>query len=194
VLGIPGGGVITAEALASELNADFDIILSRKIGAPGQPELAIGAVAEEGGIYLNREILDEVEADENYISEEVERQLGLIETRKNIYRSIMRMKKYESRDVIVVDDGVATGATMEAALWTVRKRNPRNLIAALPVGSRKSLEKLSKSADETICLRVPELFYAVGQFYKDFKQIDQEEIIAILKRAADEAEKRKGGN
>ncbi len=193
VLGIPGGGVVVGEELASQLDADFDIILSRKIGAPGQAELALGAVAEDGGVFLNRDILDHIAVDELYLSEERERQSEEIESRKKIYRHIKAAEKYEGRDVILTDDGVATGATMEAALWTVRKGRPRKLIAALPVGPRDSLERLSKSADETICLRVPELFYAVGQFYRDFEQIGPEEILHILKKAAAVPKKQKGG-
>ncbi len=192
VLGIPGGGVVVAYELAFQLDAVLDIILSRKIGAPHQPELAVGAVSEDGSMVLNKGIMESSGVDESYISEEKARQLAHIEILRKTYRQIKPAEKYTGKNVIVTNDGVATGATMEAALWMVRKENPRKLVAALPVGPRTSLERLSKSVDEIICLRAPKFFYAIGQFYREFHQLNQKEILDILKKAADDAKKRKG--
>ncbi len=190
VLGIPGGGVVVAAELAHELDAVLDVILSRKIGSPIQPELAIGAVAEDGSMVLNRGILDRLGIPEEYVAEEKARQMAQIDLRKKNYRRAKPAEACAGRNVILTDDGVATGATMEAALWTLRKENPRRLVAALPVGPQDAIERLSGSADEMICLRVPESFYAVGQFYREFKQVNEKEIIGILKRAADSERER----
>ena len=184
VLGIPRGGIIVAEELARRLDADFDVIIARKLGAPMNPELAIGAVSENGQLFLDRKILAYMGADEEYLEDEKLRQQAVIAERLERYRQILPRLPLENRIVIVTDDGVATGATMLAALHAVRTENSAKLIAALPVGPDDTLARLAKEADETICLRVPPYFGALGRFYDDFSQVDNEKIIEILEQQA----------
>ncbi len=184
VLGIPRGGIIVAAELARRLDADFDVVVARKLGAPMNPELAIGAVSENGQLFLDRSILSYVGADEEYIAEEKQRQQTVIGERLESYRKTLPRMPLEGRVVIVTDDGVATGATMIAALRGVRAEDSGKLIAALPVGPDDTLARLAKEADETICLHVPPYFGALGRFYNDFTQVDDREIIEILEQQA----------
>lgn len=180
VLGIPRGGVVVARELADELSADLDLIISRKLGAPQNPELAIGAVGEGGKLFLHDWLLSELRINRNYIESERDLQLLEISRRKARYREILPRASIAGRDVIVTDDGVATGATFQAALWTVRHENPGRLTAALPVAPEEAILKLATDADEIICLRCPSLFSAVGQFYLNFTQISDDEVMEIL--------------
>jgi len=180
VLGIPRGGVVVAWELADELSADLDLIISRKLGAPQNPELAIGAVGEGGKLFLHDWLLSELRINRNYIESERDLQLLEISRRKARYREILPRANIAGRDVIVTDDGVATGATFQAALWTVRHENPGRLTAALPVAPEEAILKLATDADEIICLRCPSLFSAVGQFYLNFTQISDDEVMEIL--------------
>ncbi len=189
VLGIPRGGLIVARELAQALDADLDIVLSRKLRAPGNPELAIGAVAEDGKLFLDEMLVREMGVDSTYIQQEKEHQLVEIAHRIEQSRRILPKLLLKGRSVIVTDDGVATGATMQAALWAARQEHPRKLIAALPVGPEETMRRLAKDADEMICLRAPPFFSAVGQFYMLFDQVEDEEMLAIL----NEERQRKGG-
>jgi putative phosphoribosyl transferase len=180
VLGIPRGGVIIAQQIAIELEADFDIVLSHKLGAPGNPELAIGAICEDGKLFIDERTSSYVGADENYIRQEKARQLKEISRRVELYRKVLAKLSLKSRIIIITDDGVATGATMQAALWAVRQEKPQKIIAALPVGPMDSLEKLSEDADETICLQAPPYFAALSQFYSLFTQVEDEELLQVL--------------
>lgn len=180
VLGIPRGGVVVARELADELSADLDLIISRKLGAPQNPELAIGAVGEGGKLFLHDWLLSELRINRNYIESERDLQLLEISRRKARYREILPRASIAGRDVIVTDDGVATGATFQAALWTVRHENPGRLTAALPVAPEEAILKLATDTDEIICLRCPSLFSAVGQFYLNFTQISDDEVMEIL--------------
>ena len=180
ILGIPRGGVVVADTIARELKTDLDIVLTRKLGAPGNPELAIGAVAENGRIHLQHEIAEKVGADEDYIEHEIARQLVEIEARRQRYRRALPKVPVEGRTVILVDDGVATGATMQASLWAARDEGPKEVIIAVPVGAQDAIERLEHEADDVVCPYVPPYFYAIGQFYADFGQVDDEEVIEIL--------------
>ncbi len=191
VLGIPRGGIIVARALASKLRAELDIVLSRKLGAPDQPELALGALAEDGTVFLNQDIVKAIAVTKLDVEQEKTRQMKEIEHRTQLIRSILPKTSLKGRIAIVTDDGVATGATMQAALWAVRQEDPQALIAAIPVASRDALEKLSADADEIICLRQPPIFYAVGQFYDQFDQVEDAEIMRILKTEAQHKRKTK---
>lgn len=184
VLGIPRGGIIIADQIARLLDAELDILLSRKIGAPGNPELAIGAISEGGNIFLNERVVSAVGADEYYIQKEKERQLSEIKSRIERYRKIRPKVALKGRQVIVTDDGVATGATMLACLWASRKEKPEKLIAALPVGPQEALEDLADSCDEVIALKAPAYFGALSQFYLNFEQTSDSEVADILKEAA----------
>jgi len=182
VLGIPRGGVIVAQPICLALEADLDIVLSHKLGAPGNPELAIGAVCEDGKLFVDESIASCLSADDSYIEREKTHQLRQMAHRVQQYREILPKTPLAERIVIVTDDGVATGATMQAALWAVRQEKPQKLIAALPVGPEDTLTKLSEYADETICLRAPPFFSAISQFYLQFTQVEDEQLLEILEQ------------
>jgi predicted phosphoribosyltransferase len=184
VLGIPRGGVIIANQIAQSLNADMDIVLSHKLGAPANPELAIGAICEDGTVFVNNDLAQYVGADEHYIEREKNRQLQEIDRKVQLYRKIIPKISLAHRLVIVTDDGVATGATMQAALWAVRQENPREIIMALPVGPKHTVTELSQAADETVCLKTPPVFGSLGQFYVNFSQVEDAELLEILKQTS----------
>jgi putative phosphoribosyl transferase len=181
ILGIPRGGVVVADTIARALKTDLDIVLTRKLGAPGNPELAIGAVAENGRVQLQYEIAEKVGADEDYIEREIQRQLTEIEARRQHYRQVLPKASLEGRTVILVDDGVATGATMQASLWAARDEAPKEVVIAVPVGAQDAIERLERDADDVICPYVPPYFYAIGQFFADFGQVEDQEVIEILR-------------
>ena len=183
MLGIPRGGIVVAAQISRLLKAQCDIVLARKLGAPGNPELAIGSVSEKGKLFLNKDLARRVGADENYIEAEKARQLAEIKNRAQRFRQIKEKVSLKGKIVIVTDDGVATGSTMQAALWASRQEKPRKLIAAVPIGAKESVEPLANYADEVIVLRVPDSLGAIGQFYADFEQISEEEAAKILKEA-----------
>lgn len=181
VVGIPRGGIIVARELARVLDADLDVALSRKLRTPGHEELAMGAVAEDGKLFLNEVVIRELGVSGAYIQREKAEQLVEIARRANLVRQVIAKVSLRDRLAIVTDDGVATGATFQAALWSVRQENPERLIAAIPVGSEESLARLAEDADETICLRVPPFFSAVGQFYIRFEPVEDEEVLQALR-------------
>jgi len=180
VLGIPRGGIIVARQVADGLNGDLDIVLSHKLGAPGNPELAIGAVCEDGTVFVDQTILSYIGADQSYIDQEKAQRLHEINERVKLYRRQLAKLDLNHRIVIVTDDGVATGATMQAALWAVNHERPRKIIAALPTGPEETITRLAQDADETICLRTPPFFGALSRFYLDFSQVQDEQILEIL--------------
>ncbi|HEY6000449.1 MAG TPA: phosphoribosyltransferase family protein [bacterium] len=182
VLGIPRGGVVVAAEVADHLGAELDIVLSRKIGAPGNPELAIGAIAEDGHPFLDDAIAARLGVSRGYIEREERHQLGEIARRVEVFRKVRPRIPLAGRVVIVVDDGLATGATMQAALWAVRRDRPGSAIVAVPVAAEDTIERIAKSADELLCLRAPWDFGAVGRFYDRFDQVEDDEVLAILER------------
>lgn len=182
VLGIPRGGVVVAAAVADALDAELDVVLSRKLGAPGNPELAIGAVIEGGAMHLNEGIAGRLGVPRRYIEGEKAVQLERIAQRSEAYRKIRPRVDCAGRNVIVVDDGVATGATMMATLHGLRKAGSASLWCALPVGPSDTLEELAEIADEVVSLTSPAFFNAVGQFYEVFDQTTDEEVLDLLSR------------
>jgi putative phosphoribosyl transferase len=180
VLGVPRGGVVVALRIAHALQGDLDIVLAHKLGAPGNPELAIGAVCEDGKLFIDQQISSYVGADETYIEREKSRQLKEIGRRVKRYRGVLPKLPLGEKVVIVTDDGVATGATMQAALWAVRQEQPKKVVAALPVGPEDTLLKLAQDADQTICLQTPPFFSAISQFYACFNQVEDDELLEIL--------------
>ncbi len=184
VLAIPRGGVIVGATLADELNAELDVIVSRKLRAPMQPELAIGAVAENGSIRMNMDAATRIALgiDEHYLAGERNFQLAEIARRVKHFRQIRPRTIIAGRSVIVTDDGIATGSTMIAALQLLRAQAPHELIAAVPVASPDRLTEVRRWCDTVVCLLALRGFYAISQFYEDFREIDDEEIAAILKR------------
>lgn len=183
VLGIPRGGVPIARIIADALGGDLDVVLVRKLGAPGHEEFAIGAI-DEGGTVQVAEYAAQAGADEHYIQREAARQLERIRRRRELYSPHRASVDPKDRVVIVVDDGLATGATMRAALTAVRGRKPLRLICAVPVGSARSLASLQGVADDVVCLSAPEDFRAVAQFYGAFPAVEDDEVIRLLARPA----------
>jgi putative phosphoribosyl transferase len=182
VLGIPRGGVIVAVRIADELKLDFDVVLSHKLGAPYNPELAIGAVCEDGTFFVNKEIASQTDADEDYIRTEKARQLQRMTDRVKQYREILPKIDLCDKVVIITDDGIATGASMQAAAWAVRRENPEKIVLAIPVGPEDSVADISKDADEVICLRAPPYFAALSQFYLEFEQVEDSTLLEILEQ------------
>lgn len=184
VLGIPRGGAVVAKELSRALEAKLDIVLSHKLGAPHNPELAIGAISESGELFLDKRIVSLTGSDETYLKAEAKRQALEIKRRAGIFRSILPKIILKNRSVIITDDGLATGATMQAALWAARQEKPKRLIAACPVASSEAAERIESYCDEVVIYRLPDFFGAVGQFYKDFGQTTDEEVMTILKEEA----------
>lgn len=184
VFAIPRGGVVIGSVLAQALGADLDVVLSRKLHAPGQPELAIGAVGEDGRVYFNHDAEQFLDLTEDYVAEESHGQLAEIERRKEVFRDIRSQASITGRSVIVTDDGIATGSTMIAALQTVRLQNPHEIIVAVPVVSPERIPEIRLWCDDLFSLLAPEEFWAIGQFYEDFSQVDDEQVVALLRQAA----------
>lgn len=182
VLAIPRGGVVVAAEVARELDAPLDLIIPRKIGAPGNPELAIGAVAGEGKVMVNEALKKSLGVPDNYIEEETAEQLEEIARRRAKYLGIKKPQSLSDKTVIVIDDGLATGYTALAALRAITDEKPAKLVLAVPVAPQDTCRRLEEEVDELICLEQPEVFFAVGQFYTDFSQTTDEEVIEILSR------------
>jgi predicted phosphoribosyltransferase len=180
VLAIPRGALEMGRVLADRLAGDLDVVLVRKLGSPISPEFAIGAVDETGWVYLSPDV-GEVGASEAYIEDETAQQMKVLAERRRRYTPDRAPMDPEGRVAIVVDDGLATGATMLAALHAVRARQPSKLVCAVPVASEDSLARVRPYADEVVCLQAPPDFYAVGQFYRNFPQVDDEQAIRLLR-------------
>jgi putative phosphoribosyl transferase len=180
VLAIPRGAVPMGKVLAEKLGGELDIVLVRKLRAPGSPEFAVGAVDESGWAYIAN-YAGEVGADEAYLRDEKARQLETLRKRRMEYTPHRAAHDAAGRIAIVVDDGLATGATMIAALHAVRARKPARLVCAVPVAAPESLEKVRPYADEIVCLDAPPEFHAVSQFYVSFPQVEDEEVMRLLK-------------
>ncbi len=184
VLGIPRGGVVVAAAVADVLDAPLDVAVARKIGAPWQRELAIGAATADGTIMVEP-WAREVGADERYVADESARQVELARQQETRLRAGRERLVVAGRTAVVVDDGVATGATMHAALLASRAAGASRIVVAVPVGPRESVERLAAVADEAVVLATPAPFYAVGEFYVSFAQTTDEEVIALLAARAE---------
>src|SRR3989304_1269475 len=169
VLGIPRGGVPVAAEVARALEADLDVIVSRKLGAPGQPELAIGAVTSNGGRFLNEELIRGLEVSDAYLDEVTAAEMAEARRREERFRGGRIAPNLAGRTIIIVDDGLATGATMRAAVRSVRRAAPERVVAAVPVGSPDACAELGREADEVVCPYQPHPFLALGYFYLPFE-------------------------
>lgn len=179
VLAIPRGAVAMAAAVAAELEGELDVVLVRKLPAPGNPEFAVGALDETGWTYI-AEHAAAAGADAAYLAKAKAAQLELLRQRRAQYTPARPPVDPAGRIAIVVDDGIATGASMIAALHSVRARKPARLVCAVPVAAPNSLEHIRPYADEVVCLEIPEYFHAVGQFYRQFPQVEDQEVVALL--------------
>jgi len=183
VLALPRGGAVTGYEIARAINAPLDVLIVRKIGFPGQSELAIGAVSETGAIALNRDIISSGNVSQKYIDAEISIQQKEIIRRISLYRVGAMPKRHEGNIVILVDDGVATGATMKAAIATLREEKVGKLVVAVPVSPPDTARELLSLADEFVCLYTPSDFMAVGNYYRDFTQVTDGEVATILREA-----------
>jgi putative phosphoribosyl transferase len=184
VLALPRGGAPVAFEVAEFLDAEMDVVLVRKLGAPGHPELGLGAVVDgsDPQVVLNDAVVAQIRPQPGYIEAEISRQLVEIQRRRQLYRGQHPASDPRGRTVILVDDGVATGGGVRAALKAVRHARPLRIVLAVPVAPRDTIAGLRGLADELICLATPEPFHAVGLFYEDFTQTEDAEVIALLAR------------
>lgn len=181
LLAIPRGGVIIGDIISSTLNIELDIIVSKKIGAPHNSEFAIGAVMPDGSYVLNKEVTKMLNISQNYIDAEVASKMKEIERRLMKFRGI---KEYslEGKTVVLVDDGIATGATMFVAIQWVKKQKPKQIIVAIPVGPKETIDQLNKVVNKVVVLQAPVYFNAVGEFYSEFDQVDDYQVQEIMSK------------
>lgn len=182
VLGIPRGALPVARPVADALDADLSVVVARKMGAPGNPELAIGAVASDGSVWRNDALVDRLDVSESYLERQRETEAENAREKAERYREGEGLPDLRGERVVVVDDGVATGATATACLRQVRDAGADRVILAVPVGSPESVRDLETEADEVIALRTPADFRAVGQYYREFGQVTDEEAMEYLDR------------
>lgn len=182
VLAIPRGGVVTGAELAYQLGADLDVVLAHKLRSPHEPELAIGAVSEDGEIFLDRKVTKLLEITDRQIEEECRKQVGEMDRRRKLFRSIRPPASLTARSVIITDDGVATGATLMAALEVVKERAAHEIIVAIPVIPAERVAEIREKCDRLIYLNAPTSFYAVGQFYEYFAPIDDSQVVELLQQ------------
>jgi len=192
VLGLPRGGVVPAAEIAAALGLPLDIIISRKLGAPGNPEFAIGAVAEGGEPYLNEEGIAASGATPGYVAQEIARQRAEIARRQDRFRNGRALSFPDGSTVIVVDDGVATGSTVFAAIRALRQIGPARLVLAIPVAPPETVAVLRGMVDELVVLATPMIFWAVGSFYERFDQVSDDEVDELLSQNRAEARGAKG--
>ena len=182
VLGIPRGGLPVARPVADALGVPLDVVVASKIGAPGNPELALGAVAADGSAWLNDTLIDRLGVDEEYLDREREREAAAASEKEARYRDADVIPDFEGSAAILVDDGLATGATAVACLRQLQEAGAEHVVFAAPVGSQSALSRTERDADEVVCLDTPANFGAVGQFYRSFDQVPDEEALRYLDR------------
>jgi len=184
ILGIPRGGVPVAAVVADQLGGDLDVLVAHKLGAPGNPEFAIGAVAEDGSTFVDDRVIAFHGIPPDYVRGETERQLAEVQRRARLLRNDRPPVQVAGRVCVVVDDGVATGATLEASLRLVEKLDASRVIAAVPVGPPDTIRRLGGAADVVVCPLQPRHFVAVGGWYEHFDQVPDQEVVELLKRSS----------
>jgi predicted phosphoribosyltransferase len=180
VLGIPRGGVVVAGEVAKALEAPLDIIVTRKIEAPGEPEFALGAVTQEGDVIMDRQAAESLGASRGYLDDQIRKKKEEVNDRMKRLRGDVPYPKLEGRVVLIVDDGIATGSSVSAAVMSVKKRKPREIVVAVPVAPKDAIETLAEDGTRVVCLATPGPFLAIGEFYRDFEQVEDVEVIRIL--------------
>ncbi len=180
VLAIPGGGVPVGREIARILGTDLDVIVTRKIGAPGNPEFAIGSVTQDGQTIADMNLLEELHVTREYLENQAKLELEKIRRRLELYRGKRPYPVLDGKTAIICDDGIATGSTMKAAVQSVRKMNASRIIVAVPVGPPDTIAELSRSVDRVICLMTPANFYAVGDYYGEFEHVGDSKVRDIL--------------
>jgi putative phosphoribosyl transferase len=184
ILGIPRGGVPVAFEVAQALRAPLDIVLVRKVGTPGQEELAMGAIASGGVCNLNQQLIAELRIGDEQVAEAIATQEAELERRERLYRGSRPSISVKGKIVILVDDGIATGSSILAAVDALRKLEPKKIVVAVPVAPAHSDEQMSRVVDEFVCVDKPEWFFGIGQFYENFSQTEDSEVSALLEGAA----------
>jgi putative phosphoribosyl transferase len=183
VLAIPRGGVVVGEEVARELGAVLDIVVTRKIEAPGEPEYALGAVTQEGEAIIDRQAAESLGASASYLDAQVEKKRREVKERMEKFRGGTEYPDLRGRTVIIVDDGIATGSSVGAAVMSVKKKGPKEVVVGVPVAPRDAVETLEQDVDKVVCLETPGPFLAIGEFYRDFEQVSDEEVVRVLQRS-----------
>ncbi len=183
IIGLPRGGVVTAFEVSQALNLPLDIIVPRKIGAPTNPELAVGALTQEGDIVWNETLLKSLGLSVSDVAEIIEEEKAEASRRLRVYRGDLPPLDLNNKTVILVDDGIATGATMRAAIASARAQGAQKVVVAVPVSPPEALKRIKQEADKVICIETPEIFSGVGAFYKEFGQTEDQEVITLLNKA-----------
>jgi putative phosphoribosyl transferase len=182
VLGIPRGGVVVANEVAKALGAPLDVVVTRKIEAPGEPEYALGAVTQEGDVIMDRQAAESLGATPEYIDDQVRKKREEVRERMDRLRGDAPYPELKGKVVVIVDDGIATGSSVSAAVMSVKKRNPKEIVVAAPVAPADAVETLSEDGTKVVCLETPESFLAIGEFYRDFDQVED----IVVRRILDE--------
>lgn len=183
LIALPRGGVVLGYEVARLLNLPLDIVSPRKVGAPFNPELAIGAITETGEGIFSETLISELGITKEYLDKEIEKERKIALKRLELYRKNFPPRKLEGKRVILIDDGLATGSTMLAAIRTAKKEKAKEIIVAVAVAAQDSLKKITKEVDKVVCLSAPSLFYAVSQFYGNFDEVTDDKVIWILQKS-----------
>lgn len=183
ILAVPRGGVAVAEPVWETIGGELDLIITRKLGAPYQPELAIGAVSSDGFVMVNENLTSRLNITEDFVKEAAENEQKEISRRLNLYRGSRPLPEVNQRLVILIDDGVATGYTLLAALRSLQEKRPARLVLAVPVGPPDTLDKLEREVDDLVYVKAPGNFAAVGQFYRRFDQTSDREVVEIMNKS-----------
>ena len=180
VLGIPRGGVVVANEVADALGAPLDVVVTRKIEAPGEPEYALGAVTQEGDVIMDRQAAESLGATAEYLDEQVRLKREEVRDRMQRLRGDAPYPDFQGKVVVVVDDGIATGSSVSAAVMSIRKRKPKDIVVAVPVAPADAIQSLSEDGTKVVCLETPGSFMAIGEFYGDFEQVEDMEVRRLL--------------
>ncbi len=181
-VGLARGGVVVAASVAETLNISFDVMIVRKIGAPDNPELALGAIAEKGRGVFNDELIALLGVSKEYLKKETEKQREIVKSRKQLYMKGREVVGFTGKTILLVDDGIATGASMKVSIESAREQNAGKIVVAVPVAPPETIDAMALLVDEVVCLFQPSSFLAVGAFYKEFGQVTDEEIVELIRK------------